>query len=316
MLFKKLLIFIIIILIAILGYLGYNILHEMQKDKMPEIIEQPEGPPITGSIINNIKLKKFEQITSRPITGLVIAQDKLKYFDKLTGHIYEASLDGTEEQKIISSDIPNLKNALWDTTAQKAIIQTQTKQYYYDFNTNQVILIDFQDPIWCNNKVIYKCEQGICETEPDFEKAKIILKTAIQDYNLVCDNNIAYFYQKPSAKAPSIVYQIKPLKKVLGPEYGLIFQSPNNYSVGTKPHNTIASKCIADYCAVPRDISGIWPDDYYKNLITTQDVFYNIKTKQEVFKTSLDAENLILFNNNIYFTDKTSDYLYTIRLGL
>jgi len=314
--FKKILIIIISLLLIVLIWLVYNIWQGM-KDEKPAITESPiKKTPLTSSIITTTQPQKLQQLTTKPIIGLVISGQKLKYFDKINGHIFEMSPDGTREREIISSDIPGLLNVVWDQTSSKAIIQTQDKQYFYDFSTNQVILADFKDPVWFKDQIIYQCSSGVCQSDPDGFNEKIIFQTSLKDFNIVSDNQAIYIYQRTSAKAPSIVYQINPFKKIIGPYYGLIFKSPDNYSIGLEPYQTIANKCIANYCAVPRNLSSnaLMPDDYYKNLITTQDTFWDIQNKKEIIKTPYDAESLLIFEDKLYFTDKTSGYLYIIRL--
>ncbi|MFH1392151.1 MAG: hypothetical protein ABIG90_00510 [bacterium] len=312
---KKILIIIISILVLVLAFLLYNIWQSMKSDK--PITESPiKKIPITSSVINTTQLQKIQQLTTRPIIGLTIADQKLKYFDKLNGHIFEMALDGTREREIISSDIAGLKSVIWEEAGAKAIIQTQEKQYFYDFETNQVVLVDFEEPIFCKNKIFYLCSFGVCQISGEGEKQEIAFQTAMRDLKLVCANQNIYIYQKPSIKAPGIVYQIDPFKKIIGPYYGLIFKSPDNYSIGLEPHNTIADKCAGDYCAVPQNLDKniLMPDDYYKNLIITQDAFWDIKNKKEIIKTSFDAQNLLVFENKLYFTDKATGYLYMIRL--
>jgi len=309
---KKILILIILILLIILIWLVYNVFTQEQTTEQIK----PESNLI-GAVIPTTQTtpQKLTQLTNRPILGLAIANNKLKFFDKTTGHIFEMALDGTREKEIIASDIPSLVSAKWNTDSTKAIIKTTEKQYFYDYATNQVVLIDFQNPVWFKNKIIYQCSQGICQSNADSNTEELIFQTPIQDINIITADKI-YFYPKPSALAQSTVFSINPLKKVLGPYQGLIFKNPDLYSIGIKPHNTIADKCIANYCAVPKKWPDnmLIPDDYYKNLFNTQDTFLNIKTKKEIIQTSYDVQNLLFNNNKLYFTDKTTNYLYMIRL--
>lgn len=314
---KKILIIIISILLIILIWLFYNIWKNTQGEKEISGRDVINRVSTTATIVPTTK-QKLTQLTSKPIIGLVIADQKLKYFDKQTGHLFEMYPDGTRQRKIISSDIPNLTSAIWDSSGTKAVLQTQEKQYFYDFATNQVLLVNFINPVWLGNKIVYKCSQGICQSDADGFNEKIIFKTKMQDFNLVSDNQNIYIYQKPSAKAPSTVYLIgKQIKKILGPHYGLIFKSLDNYSIGLEPYGTIADKCISNYCAVPQNLAAnaLMPDDYYKNLLKTKDAFWDIKNKKEIIKTSYDAENLLVFENKLYFTDKNTGYLYMIRLS-
>lgn len=321
--FKKILIIIISLLLIILIWLVYNIWQGMKHEK-PATIESPsKKTPITSSIITITQPQKLQQLTTKPIIGLTISDQRLKYFDKTNGHIFEMALDGTREREIISSDIPGLLNVIWDQASSKAIMQTQDKQYFYDFSTNQAMLVDFKDPVWFKDKIIYQCSSGVCQSDPDGFNEKIIFQTSLKDFNIVSSNQAIYIYQKSSIKAPSIVYQITPFKKILGPHYGLIFESLDNYSIGLEPYNTIADKCVSQdniiYCAMPQNLDKniLMPDDYYKNLITTKDSFWQFdgQNKKEIVKTSYDAENLLIFENKLFFTDKTSDYLYMIRLA-
>ncbi len=316
--FKKILIIIISLLLIILIWLVYNIWQGMRQKDEGVLQYAPTKSSLTGSIGQITQPQKLTQLTTRPILGLTIADQKLKYFDKSNGHIFEMSPDGTREREIISSDIPGLLDVIWDQTSSKAIIQTQDKQYFYDFSTNQVILTDFKDPVWFKDQIIYQCSPGVCQSNADGFNEKIIFQTNLKDFNIVSDNQAIYIYQKASVKAPSIVYQINPLKKILGPYYGLIFKNPNLYSIGLEPYGTIADKCASQdniiYCALPQNLDKniLMPDDYYKHLIITKDSFWQFdgQNKKEIIKTPYDAENLLISENKLFFTDKTTGYLY------
>jgi len=320
---KKILIIIISLLLVILIWLLYNIWQGTKKDNVALENNIIKKTPLTSSVINTTQPQKLQQLTTRPILGLTIADQKLKYFDKTNGHIFEMALDGTREQEITSNDISGLLDVIWDQTSSKAIIQTRDKQYFYDFLTNQVILAEFKNPVWFKDQILDQCSAGVCQSDPDGFNEKIILKTSLKDFNIVSDNQAIYIYQKTSAKAPSIVYQLNPFKKILGPYYGLIFKSLNNYSIGLEPHATIADKCVSQnniiFCAVPQNLDKniLMPDDYYKNLIATKDSFWQFdgQNKKEIAKTPYDAENLLIFENKLFFTDRTSGYLYMIKLA-
>jgi len=322
---KTILIIIISLLLIILIWLLYNIWQGMNKKDNNIVSENNiiQKTPLTSSVITATQTQKLQQLTTKPIIGLTISNQKLKYFDKITGHIFEMAPDGTRELEINSSDISGLLDVIWDQTGSKAIVRTQDKQYFYDFSTNQVILTDFKNPIWFQDQIIDQCSAGVCQSDSDGFNEKIIFQTALKDFHIASDNRAIYIYQKPSAKAPSIVYQINPLKKIIGPYYGLIFKSLNNYSIGLEPYGTIADKCVSQnniiYCAVPQDLdqNTLMPDDYYKNLITTEDSFWQFdgQNKKEIAKTSCDAKNLLIFENKLFFTDKTSGYLYMLKLA-
>lgn len=301
----------------VLVFLLYNIWQSMKKDNIVLENNIIKKAPITSAIIPPGP-QKLTQISQRPIIGLVIADEKLKYFDQANGNLYEMALDGTREREIIQSKISGLLGVYWNQDRTKAIIKTQEKNYFYDFATNQVLIIDLENPTWCQDKVFYVCSQGICQSDGDGFKQEVVLQTAMRDLKLVCDNQNLYVYQKPSAKAPSNVYLLakKQITKIMGPNYGLIFKAPDNYSVGIEPYNTIADKCIQNYCAVPQNLpsNALMPDDYYKNLIATQDSFWDVQNKKEIIKTPYDAKNLMLFEDKLYFQDKTTNYLYMIRL--
>ncbi len=96
---------------------------------------------------------------------------------------------------------------------------------------------------------------------------------------------------------------------------------------------TLVEKCVFSqndrslFCAVPQTLSAnaVWPDDYYKGLVATKDIFYKINLesgqKDQIFDSSsidktLDATNLFLSpqEDYLFFTNKRDGMLYGLKL--
>lgn len=96
---------------------------------------------------------------------------------------------------------------------------------------------------------------------------------------------------------------------------------------------SLVEKCVFSqdnrtlFCAVPQKISenAIWPDDYYKGLITTADRFYKINYENNetelIFAPgendkSYDASDVFLSpkEDYLFFTNKKDGLLYSLKL--
>ncbi len=90
---------------------------------------------------------------------------------------------------------------------------------------------------------------------------------------------------------------------------------------------TLPDKClIAEpkiYCAIPQNIPAktILPDDYLKRAVYFQDSFYQIDITQNSFseilggtELTIDAVNLKLINNKLFFVNRYDNKLYSLDL--
>jgi hypothetical protein len=95
---------------------------------------------------------------------------------------------------------------------------------------------------------------------------------------------------------------------------------------------SIADKCVFSqdnrsiFCAVPERISenAIWPDDYYKRMVATNDSFYkiNLENSQKALlysangEKSYDAGELLLSLEEDYlvFTNRRDGLLYSLKI--
>ncbi|MCX6755830.1 MAG: hypothetical protein NTX85_00605 [Candidatus Nomurabacteria bacterium] len=77
------------------------------------------------------------------------------------------------------------------------------------------------------------------------------------------------------------------------------------------------------YCAIPNNISGIWPDDWYKGTISTDDHFVKIDTSSmstrdfgSYEEERLDGSHLFLDTNEsmLFFTNKTDNTFWMLNL--
>lgn len=188
---------------VVLGWTIWNLLKT--NGARPEL-----GDEAGANLITPVqKLPAFRKIVARRVISPVFDGSKIKFFEASTGRLFSISIDGTREQLISDTIIPNIKNSAWSPDTKKVIINN----YYYNLDTNQVFEIDFKNPVWTSNdRVAYLCDEGICESNADGGNRKILLKENIKDIVLKWENNKLYFYSKPGA-GPSPVYSLNPLKK-------------------------------------------------------------------------------------------------------
>lgn len=161
------------------------------------------------------------------------------------------------------------------------------------------------------------------------------------------ENTIA-ITTKSSAKQHGFLYFVNPKtgiwKKIIGPVYGLstkvskdakfvlISGSTNNqdiftniYSVGTTTPLDVSIKTLADkcawgnfykelvYCAIPsQPVSGIYPDDWHKGIITSYDKIWQINIKNSDIRqvSSLISQANKLINVFNLSTDPRDDFLF------
>lgn len=176
---------------------------------------------------------------------------------------------------------------------------------------------------------------------------------ALQDVELSwVTSDTIFISEKPSARVPGSLWQYTVSTKRLEPlmleenglwikwdkstGYGIKFSSAPNKQltvVNTKGTPiteslllTFPDKCVttADtlYCAVPKtSLAGKdLPDDYLKHLFYTNDAIYKVDLKKgftdRIFSsfTTLDAVNLKIIENRLYFINRYNNQLYQINI--
>src|SRR3989344_800340 len=104
--------------------------------------------------------------------------------------------------------------------------------------------------------------------------------------------------------------------------------TPITTAPGTKKTTSTASTTAINktlYCAIPKDVESFQavalPDSYFRKELFTQDEFYAVNVsdgKTEavsgVKNLSIDATNLKVFNNTLFFINRLDEKLYAISL--
>jgi hypothetical protein len=96
---------------------------------------------------------------------------------------------------------------------------------------------------------------------------------------------------------------------------------------------TLVEKCVFSqddrtlFCAIPQRLSenAVWPDDYYKGLVTTEDTFWKINLdtgqKTQIFSSETNARAYDAVNpflspqeDYLFFTNKKDGLLYSLKI--
>src|SRR3989338_5174106 len=293
---KSILIILIIILIAVLGWTIYNLIRT--ENSRPELKDEIS---VEAQALNAIKpvdeLKKFRKIVYRRTIAPAYdaASQKIKFFEGSSGKVFSIYPDGTREELISATEIPGILEAIWSPDFQKAILKTKDGNFYYNFSEGQAFVIDFSLPIWLdNNTVAYVCGEGICQSAPDGGNKKVLLKENLKDINLAFLDDKLYFYSKPGAET-SPVFSLNPLKKA-------DFNSDYFYK---------RLKCSKNYCAIPAGNFNL--NDYLMNLVDTRDDIY--QDSELIKKTNLDVKKIIELESALLLQKKTSGSLYILEIN-
>lgn len=200
-------------------------------------------------------------------------------------------------------------------------------------------------------------ESVISIAEPDSTGYQDIFQTRMKDLVLDWTGEKISLKTAPSGLASTNLYALNPktkkLNKVIGDIYGLevkwsldgkklLYQATtskgkqlnlflmNADGSGLKNLDlaTLVEKCawsennLLIYCAVPSLISSsmIMPDDWYKGVFTSQDIFFKIDpetgNKIKIAEGDYDATNLFVSPNGdkLFFINKNDGLLYVINL--
>jgi len=207
-------------------------------------------------------------------------------------------------------------------------------------------------------------DNNISIANPDGSNWTNVFQTRMKDLIVEWPNSGQISIRtKPSGLAQSVVYTINladgSFQKILNETYGLtalwspladkiLFSETDNQGKNLKLKiadlnesaiselnlATLPEKCVWSqdnrtiFCAVPKTISqtAIWPDDYYKGLVTTADDFWRINLEtgeaSQIFESleeqanAYNAQELLLpaQENYLLFINQKDGYLYTLKL--
>jgi len=352
--FKKILKIIITILTLILIVLLFLIWRE-RNNKTSNINSASTGllreniqQNNSASAIKNLNANpgaKLSKISPGPVLGVKIINEKLVFFDQSTGYMYESLTDGSNAKIIKQEKIPYLTTVSWAPDNKQAILTTDTQQYYYNYNTNQVLKVDFGNEFaWSpqSDKIAFVCESGICLSDPDNYNKQTLYPTNLKELQISWPSEHIFFWQKPSFFAPGVLYSFNPgnpssLQKNYNERYGVEFLpfGQKNILASVKGRlfvndldvqiNALSHKCFWQnenkiYCpgvdAWPENKK--MPDAYYQAQFSPNDALWEIdlkqNTKTEIYRTGYDMQNLIIYQNKAFFTDKNTGYLYLLKL--
>jgi len=333
------------ILIAIITILALALLWAIFnfsniKNNRPELADEvnEENSNIFEDISDFLvaeSLAPFRQLVSRPTIAPTFNKDldSLLFFESASGRVYQIPTDSGREKLFSEIEIPEIERVTWSPNGDKSIIETNTRNFYYNYLDGQVVQIDnIKNPVFSpdGSRITWACDSGICEADPDGGNKKTILNENLKQLNMIWEGPDVYFYSRPSSKSSSPVFKVSPktknLNRVLASTPGLLFQTKNGqnlYSIrddlyldGTNLNlKTFASKCAflekVIYCAVPRDIPSelTLPDDYFKGKLKSPDTIYRIEKdgdeikKSVLQRTSLQIKTIIPGSDILYLHD-------------
>lgn len=196
----------------------------------------------------------------------------------------------------------------------------------------------------------------------DGSELKVIFQTRIKDISIEWPSADKISVKtKPSGLSEGTIISLNPdngeFTTVISGEFGLVskwsplgdilvysFTSPSGKNPSLSSSNrfgqnkisleiaSLADKCVFSqdnrslFCAVPERISenAIWPDDYYKRMVATNDSFYkiNLESSQKTLiyaadsEKSYDAGELLLSPEEdfLIFTNRRDGLLYSLRI--
>ena len=262
-----------------------------------------------------------------------------------------------EQTKAITilSENGKVKKYLYDYRTKQSTLLNPHIQWIAWSPAGHQIAYQYENPATGDN--------NISLAQPDGSNWQNIFKTRMK--NLIVQwpgfNQIS-IQTPPSGLAQSVLYTINPetghFQKVFSDIYGLtILWSPqgdkilfsqtneqgrnlrlkiadkNGRIVQALDWQTLPEKCVWSqdnrtiFCALPRAIPSraVWPDDYYKGLVTTADDFWkiNLETNQKKLlikrgqmAEDYDARQLFLSpqEDYLFFVNKKDGLLYSLKL--
>ena len=259
----------------------------------------------------------------------------------------------TEKALSLFSENGQVKKYLYDYQTKKATTLSENIAWIDWSPTGDKIVYEFLSADLNHN---------VSVADPDGANWKAVFKTRVPDWQVEwVSKDIISLATPPSGFVQGVLYALNPetenFSKVLSDYYGLkplwspkgdkllysrVESGGQNLSLWVANQDganskemaltTLADKCVwsADntsfFCAVPQEIetSAVWPDDYYKGLVSTRDDFYqiNLGTGQQIklFESSndffYDASSLMVSDDNdfLFFINGYDNHLYALEI--
>lgn len=88
----------------------------------------------TEQLAIDVASNPLQQLTVRPVAGFVgVDTNQIRYVEQGTGHVYELNLNSGEEVRLSNTTLPQITNAVFNTTGEQVILQTA--------NNNQLTIV-------------------------------------------------------------------------------------------------------------------------------------------------------------------------------
>lgn len=248
---KFLVILIIVLILALVGLLIYNLLikepaEEGEEPGPGQLPAGGEGEFIPGEAEEGelapspeVKIKAIS--TGRVLTPTLSAdRTKVVYYSQLNGNVWQSAFDGSELTKISSAVLDNLAKIIWSPDKTKVIsiyqdAEENISKYSYNYKTGQAFSLNeyAQEIAWSPNsdKLAYQYtdevtgDNNISTANPDGSAWQSVIQVRMKDVNLDWVGSEIAFYEKPSGLVQSSLFLVnllsKDLTKVLSNLYGM-----------------------------------------------------------------------------------------------
>lgn len=242
---KRILIFIIIILIiALIGLSVYTFLIK-PKEEEPPLGEFPEGEegfiPFEEEFIPELDLK-IKAISKEAVLAPTLTNDKtgVIYYSRVNGNVWQSDFNGDNLTQVSDSILENLIKVLWSSDKKEVITIFQdplgeVSKYFYKHETDKALPLNkyINYVAWSPDvsKIAYQYqneltdENNISISSPDGSDSSIIIRTRMR--NLIVEwpkEEKLFLREKATGLVQSSLYSLSPLTraftKVISDIYG------------------------------------------------------------------------------------------------
>lgn len=301
---------------------------------------------------------KLRKISSEPVAGSAIwsvgTTSLVRFVEKGTGNVYEVRSDSNFVERLTNTTIPKIIRAFWLPDGSGFLAQTllpeseviETSFVKLNKNTGATTT----ESLTPYSTTISKLPTGIREIAVSPNGSKIFYytiegsrsswftanpdgtgETKVYTHFLTewlpvwVSTNIVEMQTKPSYAAVSRLYSFNLQSKSLG-------NTSRDLSIFPNTPNT--DKCVRSeeetdvaFCAIPKRLpTSLYPDDWYKGLVSTNDyiekidlandIHYQISDLSIVSGEEIDVLDITLSPNehHLTFRNKTDGYLWLLEI--
>ena len=327
---------------------------EISTGKVFDLSQEPVVSPV---LVSGDKIKYYRASDGQVFSVDFDGRDKKAVFENTLAGFIKA-LWNKDASKVIglfsdSSEKTRVKKYFYDYKTEESVLLNENTAWVCWDPEGKKIAYEFLGKDNDNN---------ISVANPDGTNWKNIFPTRLPDWQItwVTKNKIS-LATPPSGTVQGLVYALDPetsdFSKVLSDYFGLkplwspsgdkiLFSATQaqgkNLSLlisdekgGNKKElslTTLVDKCVwsannnSVFCAVPQAVgqNAIWPDDYYKGVVSTKDDFYeiNFATGQQIklFESTsanfYDAASLLVSDDKqyLFFVNQYDSHLYGLKL--